>query len=389
MGRTVAEYEKLLEESRKSIVIATEKLKKSEEERKTAEEHFSDVESVKHVCEFAVHRNKTNKTGWIFCGFAGGGLVASLLYSAYWMKDPTVHNLAQGFRYNGMPTIMIVVAAVCLLFGISFFCIRQIKGKKLSAELAVSEVQWKEAADWLEKCRNGVRSAENLKKEDEKKYKTLLDTFYEEYPEELHKVNVAREKEKQKALEALRAQKEFELQAAENAKKKQEDLMTAQKMFDHPQAYVLDGLFENEYEVFCRSAELGCQDAQVRVVEILLGITYKSGVKADVAKGEETALHYGSDFNNNAMYEILGKGYLYGEGNIPKNEEKALKYLEKAAAKGRQKAMIMAAVCHYNGIGTERDEQRARTFFAKAAKQGNEQAMKVLAAMDNGEKLRF
>ena len=89
------------------------------------------------------------------------------------------------------------------------------------------------------------------------------------------------------------------------------------------------------------------------------------------------------------FYEILGKAFLYGEGNVQKDEEKGLKYLEKAASKGRQKAMMMAAVCHYNGVGTEKNEARARDYFGRAAKQGNPQAIQVIVAMDNGEKLRF
>ena len=52
-------------------------------------------------------------------------------------------------------------------------------------------------------------------------------------------------------------------------------------------------------------------------------------------------------------------------------------------------AMMMAAVCHYNGVGTEKNEERAKDFFKRAAKQGNVQAIQIVVAMDNGEKLRI
>lgn len=159
-------------------------------------------------------------------------------------------------------------------------------------------------------------------------------------------------------------------------------------MFEHPTAYVLDGKYESEYEVFEAAAEMGSPEAQERIVSYMMGMVYRNGVKPDPVKGEERALRYASE-GNYAMYELLGRGFLYGEGDLKKDEKKGFAYLEKASSKGRQQAMIMAGICCYNGVGTEENVAAARGYFAKAAKQGNEQAIRVVAAIDNGERLRF
>ena len=388
MAYSVEEYKQKLDELKQKIAE-----KKAVEEKIRADhsefvEKISNIEAEKNTVEFTHYRSKVNKAPIIFAVLVVISLVASVLYSVYWLKDPKINTFWEGFAYNIMPTLMLILAAVFLTFCIVIALMRKKTMDKASKRLDELETEMNKATAASDEHSETLKRAEDVTKDAEREYNELQQRFFKDHPEELEKVNEQKKKEREDAIRELQEREAVTLKAEEDAKKKQEDLQKGQKMFDYPQAYVLDGRYETEYDVFCASAELGCRDAQIRVVEILLGISYKSGVKPDVPKGEELALRYGED-GNAAMYEILGKGYLYGEGNMPKDEAKGLKYLEKASAKGRQQAMIMAAICHYNGVGCEKDEKRARDFFEKAAKQGNAQAIKVVAAMDNGERLRF
>ncbi len=386
MAKTFDEYQALLKEKNKSVEEAKEQYQAAEKTLAEASGLFSDAQSKQRSGEFALHSHKLDRTWLVMMGIALAFDVVIPFYGLYWLKAED--NFWQALGHNGVPAILGVLSVVLWILGVIFLFNKNKKSKKLEADKAVfdSEVQKAQAVvvekdearnaalTYLEKCQT--------------EHQKILDAFYKDFPEELQKVNAQKQQAQDAARKEYEERVESERLAAENALQKQKDLIEAQKMFEHPQAYIMDGQFENDFQVFTKAAEMGCEDAQVRVVETYLGISYKSGVKVDVAKGEALALHF-AEGRSFIFYEILGKAFLYGEGNVQKNEEKGLKYLEKAASKGRQKAMMMAAVCHYNGVGTEKNEARARDYFARAAKQGNPQAIQVIVAMDNGEKLRF
>lgn len=386
MKKTVEEYQILLKKEDEKIAAKKESLEAAAAAHKEAAGALSDAESVQRSAQYAKHSHDMNKAWMIIMGIALVLDLAIPFYGLYWLK--TDGNFFAALGHNGVPAIFAAVSVVLWIIGAVFLFKKKKAGNLILGNLADADLKYKDALAVVEEkeaVKNAAEKELAVAKEDKKK---VLDEFYAAHPEELEKVN----EQKKAAEDAARKEYEDKLaserMAAENAVKKQKDLMEAQKMFEHPQAYIMDGQFENDFQVFLKSAELGCEDAQIRVVETYLGISYKSGVKVDVAKGEELALSF-VERGSYVFYEILGKGYLYGEGNMPKNEEKGLKYLEKAANKGRQKAMMMAAVCHYNGVGTEKNEERAKDFFKRAAKQGNAQAIQVVVAMDNGEKLRF
>lgn len=386
MKRTVDEYKVLLEKEDQKIREAKDVFDKASSAHREAAGVLSDAESVQRSAQYALHSHKLNKVWMILMGIALAFDIAIPFYGLYWIKAEG--NFFAALGHNGVPAILAVVSVVLWILGAIFLVKKNKEGAVFSGNLADADLKYKDAlavAEEKEALKNAAEKSFEKAKEDKKK---LLDEFYTLYPEELDKVNAAKKAAEDAAKREYEAKLESERIAAENAVKKQKDLMEAQKMFEHPQAYIMDGQFENDFQVFLKAADMGCEDAQIRVVETYLGISYKSGVKVDIEKGEQVALSF-VERGSYVFYEILGKGYLYGEGSIPKNEEKGLKYLEKAANKGRQKAMMMAAVCHYNGVGTEKNEERAKDFFKRAAKQGNEQAIQVVVAMENGEKLRF
>ena len=384
-----------LEEYKRQISSVEEELsqlKDTMDKRKPDAEKLrtdlSNAETEARSASYKMHGVKINRMWLIFLCLGIAALIAAISISVFWLKDIDAETFWDGFNHNGVPTIMVILFVLLTAAAIVFLIIKKKNVAAIQKEIDAANALLSEA-----KAANDAFTAETdaltaEKTGFEQKKRDLQNAMYADYPEELQKIRDAKEAEKQRALDELRREEEINLRAAEEAKRKQENFALGQKMFDHPQAYILDGQYENEYQVFCAAAELGCEDAQIRVCEILLGIVYKNGVKPDPAAGEETALRYAAG-GTNALYEILGKAYLYGEGDVKKDEEKALRYLEKASSKGRQKAMIMAAICHYNGVGTEKNEQRARYYFERAAKQGNEQAIRVVMAMDNGEKLRF
>ncbi len=386
MKKTVEQYQVLIKDEQKKLDQEKERVSAAQKDYDQASGAFADADSRKRSAEFALQSHKLNKTWMIIMGIALAFDIAIPFYGLYWLKAEDDFFAALG--HNGMPAILAILSVVLWIIG-AIFLVNKKKGRaKLEAELVSTESALLEATSVKDEKELSLNGAKEQLAHQKQALTDLTEEFYAAYPEELEKLN----EEKRQADAAARKEYEDKLaseqKAAEAAIQKQKDLTEAQKMFEHPQAYVMDGQFENEFQVFERSAQMGCQDAQIRVVETYLGISYKSGVKTDVAKGEQMALAF-TEEGSFVFYEILGKGFLYGEGGMPKDEAKGLKYLEKAAGKGRQKAMMMAAVCHYNGVGTEKNEERARKFFEHAAKQGNEQAIQVIVAMNNGEKLRF
>jgi hypothetical protein len=386
MKKTIEEYKDLLQKEDGKIAQLKAEYDRAAEIFKEASGGLSDVESEQRSAQFALHSHNLNRAWMILMGIALAFDIAIPFYGLYWMKIDGTFFAALG--HNGVPAILAVVSVVLWIIGAILLYNKKKAGKVLVEKLSAVDTRYQSALAVKEEKESLMDAAKSALEEGKKEKQKLLDEFYTVYPEELDKVHAEKLAKEDAARREYEQKLESERIAAENAVKKQKDLTEAQKMFEHPQAYIMDGQFENDCQVFLKAAEMGCEEAQIRVVETYLGISYKHGVKVDIEKGEQVALDFAAQ-GSNIFYEILGKGYLYGEGSMPKNEEKGLKYLEKAANKGRQKAMMMAAVCHYNGVGTEKNEERAKDFFKRAAKQGNVQAIQIVVAMDNGEKLRF
>ena len=386
MKKTLEEYKALMAAEAEKTADAKKKVAEAKKAYEEATGALSDAESVQRSAEYALHSHNINKLWMILMGVALAMDVAIPCYGLYWLKSED--NFWRALGHNGVPAILAVVSLAIWALGIFFLLQKKKKGKVFAKALEDAKEKC-EAAQRVKTDKEAILNLDTDALEGQKKAeKALKDEFYTVYPEELEKINEQKRQAEEAARKEYEDKQERERKEAEAYVQRQRDLTEAQKMFEHPQAYVMDGQFENDFKVYEKSAEMGCQDAQIRVVETYLGISYKSGVKVDVAKGEEIALRF-ADQGSFVFYEILGKGFLYGEGGMTKDEAKGLKYLEKAAGRGRQKAMMMAAVCHYNGVGTEKNEERARKFFEHAAKQGNEQAIQVIVAMNNGEKLRF
>jgi TPR repeat protein len=66
----------------------------------------------------------------------------------------------------------------------------------------------------------------------------------------------------------------------------------------------------------------------------------------------------------------LASIYLYGDGGIAKNPDKALTYALSAAAAGNIASYFDLAVMHYEGLGVKADADKAKRFLKRALNQG-------------------
>ena len=64
---------------------------------------------------------------------------------------------------------------------------------------------------------------------------------------------------------------------------------------------------------------------------------------------------------------------------IEKDDQKAVKWYQKAAEQGHTDAQYNLALCYKNGIGVEKDEQKAVEWYQKAAEQRDAWAQYNLA----------
>ena len=76
----------------------------------------------------------------------------------------------------------------------------------------------------------------------------------------------------------------------------------------------------------------------------------------------------------------LGLLYLKGEV-LPKDDKRALYWIQKAAEQGESKAQFNLAMMHANGKGTPRNDKQALYWYTKAAKQGYGSAQTNLGIM--------
>lgn len=83
--------------------------------------------------------------------------------------------------------------------------------------------------------------------------------------------------------------------------------------------------------------------------------------------------------NKNAQYDV-GVIYLYGRG-VPKDENKAFEWFNKAAASGYSVAEYAVGRMYYYGQGIAQSGKLAQEWFQKAAEKGNADAQYALGVM--------
>ena len=179
----------------------------------------------------------------------------------------------------------------------------------------------------------------------------------------------------------------YEQMLADNEERAQR-IQLAGEMFDTPRKFLRE--YGSEFAVFEAAAEMGCEEAQSKVVMVYVGAEYVSGVKSDVAKGLELGRKYaGTKKNGSPMVaETLGEIYLFGKGDVEKDVEKAAEWLEQAASCGRKNAMVNLGYSYYTGEGVDQDLEKAKYWLERAAKQGDEQAFRMLEAIKSGVEIK-
>ena len=91
-----------------------------------------------------------------------------------------------------------------------------------------------------------------------------------------------------------------------------------------------------------------------------------------VAKNDfENALMFyqkASDAGDFESTSLIGDAHYIGEGNIPQDYAKALKYYEQAAECGYNMAAVKLALMYYKGLGTERNFEKAYQILRRVVK---------------------
>lgn len=116
-------------------------------------------------------------------------------------------------------------------------------------------------------------------------------------------------------------------------------------------------------------AEKGNVTAQFK-----LGFEYLSGqgVPRNLQKAAKWLRRAAEQGSATAQYD-LGLLYYNGQG-VPKNYAKALQWYTKAAAQGNDFAQFNLGLMYYKGLGVAQNYQQAATYYRAAAEQGNPRA---------------
>lgn len=75
---------------------------------------------------------------------------------------------------------------------------------------------------------------------------------------------------------------------------------------------------------------------------------------------------------------VVGLDYLYGEGNVSRNNHKAFFWLKKAAESGKVEAQYLVGSFYMHGVIVDRNINQAEKFLQQAATHGNHGARKLL-----------
>ena len=125
--------------------------------------------------------------------------------------------------------------------------------------------------------------------------------------------------------------------------------------------------------MYRRAAEMGDPQGMVR-----LGGTFFYG-QGELTKDETKAVEWckkAAEAGNTKAMNSLGYFYEYGEGGLTKDEAKAVEWYKKAAEAGNAKAMCNLGICYELGKGElTKDEAKAVEWYQKAAEAGEATAM--------------
>lgn len=144
---------------------------------------------------------------------------------------------------------------------------------------------------------------------------------------------------------------------------------------DKAEAYLLKAL---ELGVTGSKFNLGCFYAAQKDSE-----KYRKGV---------TLLRSGADEDDDVSCQtILGTVYLYGDGHIEPDVDKAMKYLTKAAKGGDSQAQIQLGEMYLTGTAVSKDLKIAEMLLLSALEQQNAEACEKLARLylEQGDQLNY
>jgi TPR repeat protein len=113
----------------------------------------------------------------------------------------------------------------------------------------------------------------------------------------------------------------------------------------------------------------------MKPVHFLFVVFISPLILAEVSRAEEKSTDWkgveakAADGDAMAQFE-LGRAYFRGEG-VPKDEEKAVEWMEKSANQGNSDAITSMGFFYSQGIGVEKSEAQAVEWFRKGAKAGS------------------
>ena len=129
--------------------------------------------------------------------------------------------------------------------------------------------------------------------------------------------------------------------------------------------------------MFRRAAEMGDPQGMYK-----LGVCYSFG-EGELTKDEAKAVEWyqkAAEAGNAYAMDMLNSYYALGKGGLTKDEAKALEWCKKAAEAGEASAMYNLGYAYeYGERGLRKDEAKAVEWYQKAAEAGNANAMGHLA----------
>ena len=118
-----------------------------------------------------------------------------------------------------------------------------------------------------------------------------------------------------------------------------------------------------------------------------LGLMYMDGIGL-VVKNNDRALKYFERADNLGNSDaLLVLGYIYNKGELNRdiNFDKSREYLERSAQLGNNTALNNLGTIYRRGLGVEKDYDRGKYYYEKAAELGNSYALINLAELyENG-----